>query len=130
MMAQGKETILNDDDFILSETDAKGRIVLVNSDFIRISEYEQDELIGRPHNMIRHKDMPKAAFADLWATIQKGDVWTGFVKNITKSGGFYWVYATVTPFTSCDGSKGYLSCRKKASREEIEEIEALYKTMD
>jgi len=128
-MAMNQEVILQDEDFIISETDAKGDIVLVNDDFIRISEYSQLELIGQPHNLIRHKDMPAATFKDLWATIGRGKVWTGYVKNATKSGGYYWVYSTITPFKSCSGGTGYLSCRKKASREEIQEVEKIYASM-
>ena len=128
-MAAGKETVLHDDDFIISETDAKGVIILVNGDFERISEYTQEELIGQPHNLVRHPDMPKAAFKDLWETVKSGKIWTGYVKNRTKSGGYYWVFATVTPFKSCSGEQGYMSCRKKASPEEIARAEALYKIM-
>ena len=128
-MPADKETVLNENDFIISETDAKGVIILANEDFIRISEYTQDELIGQPHNMVRHPDMPKAAFKDLWDTLQNDKVWTGYVKNRTKSGGFYWVYATVTPIKTFDGELGYLSCRKKATQEEIDRMGALYKTM-
>ncbi|RXJ90263.1 PAS sensor domain-containing protein, partial [Arcobacter sp. CECT 8983] len=79
-----------------------------------------------PHSMVRHKDMPKKAFKSLWDTVQKGETWTGYVKNATKTGGYYWVFATVYPFESCDGTKGYLSCRRKPSREEISEAEVLY----
>ena len=125
-MATG-ETILDDYAFLVSETDAKGNIRFANSDFCQIAEYSIDELIGQPHNMVRHPDMPKAAFASLWNTVKNGNVWTGYVKNATKSGGFYWVFATVYPFESCDGSLGYFSCRRKASRAEIDEVEALYK---
>lgn len=123
------ETILDDYAFLVSETDAKGIIRFANEDFCKIAEYTIDELIGQPHNMVRHPDMPKAAFKSLWDTVQNGEVWTGYVKNATKSGGFYWVFATVYPFESCDGSLGYLSCRRKASREEIEEHIALYKEL-
>jgi aerotaxis receptor len=121
------ETVLDEYAFLVSETDAKGTILFANDDFCKIAEYTIDELIGNPHNMVRHPDMPKAAFKSLWDTVQKGEIWTGYVKNATKSGGFYWVYATVYPFESCDGSKGYLSCRRKPSKAEIEEHEALYK---
>jgi len=123
------ETILDDYTFLVSETDAKGTITFANDDFCEIAEYELEELMGHPHNMVRHPDMPKAAFKDLWDTIQNDEVWTGFVKNATKSGGFYWVYATVYPIELENGSKGYMSCRRKASREEIEKYEALYKEM-
>ena len=129
MMMSEKETKLTRDDFIISETDAEGNIVLANEDFLRISEYSQDELIGQPHNMVRHPDMPKAAFKGLWETLKRGEVWTGYVKNQTKSGGFYWVYATVTPIETFDGKLGYLSCRKQATDEEIHRMGELYKTM-
>ena len=124
-----KETILDDYAFLVSETDEKGIIRFANDDFCKIAEYELEDMIGKPHNMVRNKDMPKAAFKDLWDTVKKGQVWTGYVKNATKSGGYYWVYATVYPFESCDGSRGYMSCRRKASREEIEEHEALYRQL-
>ena len=123
------ETLLNIKSFLVSETDEKGIIRFANDEFCDIAGYSLSELIGQPHNMVRHPDMPKAAFKDLWTTVQKGEKWRGFVKNKTKSGGYYWVFATVFPFTSCDGSKGYISCRRMASREEIAHHESLYKTM-
>jgi aerotaxis receptor len=123
------ETILNDDAFLVSETDAKGNIIFANEEFCKIAQYDLDELMGKPHNIVRHKDMPKAAFKDLWETIQKGEVWHGFVKNSTKSGGFYWVFATVYPFTNEQNQQCYLSCRRKPSRENVEKYDALYKTM-
>lgn len=128
-MAKGIETILDDFTFLVSETDERGIIKFANHDFCRIAEYELDELIGKPHNIIRHEDMPKAAFKDLWETIQKGNIWTGYVKNKTKSGGYYWVYAIVYPFESFDGKKGYMSCRRKPSKEEIEEAKEIYKNL-
>ncbi len=124
-----QETILRDDAFLVSETDAKGVIQFANDDFCKVAEYCVEELIGKPHNVVRHPDMPKAAFKDLWETVKRGEVWTGYVKNATKSGGYYWVYATVFPFESCDGGQGYLSCRRKASQEEINKAQALYKTL-
>ena len=129
-MAAGQETVLDDYAFLVSETDGKGTILFANEDFCKIAEYSIDELIGNPHSMVRHKDMPKAAFKSLWDTVQRGEIWTGYVKNSTKTGGYYWVFATVYPFESCDGSKGYLSCRRKASIEEINQAISLYKTMN
>jgi aerotaxis receptor len=124
------EHILKDDDFLVSQTDATGKIIFANDDFCKIAGYEIDELVGKPHNVVRHQDMPKAAFKDLWDTVKKGDVWTGYVKNKTKSGGFYWVYATVYPMKDPhNGETRYMSCRRKPSREEIEAAEALYKTL-
>lgn len=128
-MAKNQETVLDDYAFLVSETDEKGIIRFANDDFCKIAEFTIDELIGQPHSMVRHQDMPKEAFKSLWHTVQKGDIWTGYVKNSTKTGGFYWVFATVYPFTSCDGSKGYLSCRRKASKQEIEKYSNLYKEL-
>lgn len=125
-MAIGQETILDEYAFLVSETDAKGIIKFANDDFCKIAEYTLEELMGQPHNMVKHKDMPSKAFKSLWDTVQSGKTWTGYVKNSTKSGGYYWVFATVYPFESYDGSKGYLSCRRKPSLEEIKETEELY----
>ena len=126
-MATGQETILSDLSFLVSETDAKGTILFANKDFCNIAGYELEELIGKPHSIVRHSDMPKKAFKSLWDTVQNGETWTGYVKNATKNGGYYWVFATVYPFESCDGSNGFLSCRRKASKEEINSAVELYK---
>jgi aerotaxis receptor len=123
------EKKLDDYAFLVSETDAKGIITFANDDFCKIAGWELDDLVGQPHNCVRHPDMPKVAFKDLWDTVQRGDIWSGYVKNASKDGGYYWVYATVYPFESCDGSKGYLSCRRKPTQSEIDEHEALYKTL-
>lgn len=123
------ETILSEDAFLVSETNAKGVIQFANDDFCKVAGFSVEELIGQAHNIVRHPDMPKAAFKDLWQTISKGEIWTGYVKNATKDGGFYWVYATIFPFESCNGEKGYLSCRRKASVDEIEKATQLYKTL-
>ena len=127
MLAQ-KETVLDDYAFLVSETDRNGVILFANSDFCKIAEYNINELIGQPHSIVRHSDMPKVAFQDLWDTVKRGKVWTGYVKNATKSGGFYWVFATVYPFVTQNGESGYLSCRRKASNQEIAKAEELYKT--
>lgn len=124
-----REIILDDFAFLVSETDEKGIIIFANDDFCQIAEYGVDELIGKPHNIVRHKDMPKAAFKDLWDTVKKGETWTGYVKNTTKLGNYYWVFATVFPTITSDGRKGYLSCRRKASKEEIDEHILLYKSL-
>ena len=124
-----KEIILDDYAFLVSETNEKGNIIFANDDFCEIAGFTVDELIGKPHNIVRHKDMPKAAFKDLWETVKRGEVWTGYVKNATKSGDFYWVFATVFPTTTSEGTKDYISCRKKATIEEIKQCELLYKQM-
>ncbi len=128
-MAIEKETVLSDNAFLVSETDAKGHIIFANEEFCKVAEYDEEELLGQPHNLIRHKDMPKAAFKDLWDTVKSGEVWQGYVKNKTKSGGYYWVYATVYPNINEDGEQCYMSCRRKPSKEEVTKHEALYKTM-
>ncbi len=128
-MAAGQETLLKEDSFLVSETDSKGNIIFANEEFCDIAEYTLDELMGKPHNIVRHPDMPKAAFKDLWDTVKKGEVWNGFVKNKTRSGGYYWVFATVYPFKNEEGEQCYLSCRRKPSRENVEKHEKLYKTM-
>lgn len=125
-----REYTLSESSFLVSETDEKGKITFANEDFCEIAGYRRDELIGQNHNIVRHPDMPKAAFKDLWQTVQSGKIWTGFVKNARKGGGFYWVYATVYPMINCGGTKnGYMSCRRMATRDEIARAEALYKTL-
>lgn len=124
-----KETVLNNNAFLVSETNSKGNIIFANEQFCNIAEYELDELLGKPHNIVRHQDMPKAAFKDLWDTVKKDEVWQGYVKNKTKSGGYYWVFATVYPYKNEIGEKCYISCRRKPSREDIEKASELYKTM-
>lgn len=124
-----KEIKLHKNTMIVSETDEKGVIVYANNDFCDIAGFSKNELIGKAHSMVRHEDMPKAAFEDLWKTVKAGKAWKGFVKNRTKNNNYYWVFATVFPFTSCDGSKGYISCRRMASQNEIEKYEASYKNM-
>jgi PAS domain S-box-containing protein len=123
------EIEINEKSIIVSETDEKGIITFANEDFIRYSGYKREELIGKPHNILRHSDMPKAAFADLWSTIKSGKTWNGFVKNKTKNGDFYWVYATASQVTAPDGSTRYISLRNKPSRAEIKKYDALYRTM-
>lgn len=114
---------------IISETDRAGIITFANDYFISYSGYDWEELLGKPHSILRHEDMPKAAFADLWKTVKEGTTWNGFVKNKAKNGDFYWVYATVSPITFETGETRYLSLRRKPTREEIKKYAALYKEM-
>lgn len=124
-----REVELDKKTMIVSETDEKGIIIYANDDFCSISGYTKEELIGQPHNMVRHPDMPSAAFKDLWSTIQAGKIWKGIVKNKTKDGNYYWVNATAYPSTSSNGKKRYISVRIKPTRKEIEKAEELYKTL-
>jgi len=121
------ETKLNNEDFIVSKTDAKGIITYCNQIFIDISGYSEKELIGQQHNIIRHPDMPRAVFYRLWQTIQKGDEFFGYVKNLRKDGGYYWVYANVT--SRLAQSKGYHSVRRKPSQQVIDMISPIYTRM-
>ena len=123
------EVVLKKDTMIVSETDEKGIILYANADFCDIAGYTKDELIGKPHNMVRHSDMPKAAFEDLWTTIKADKTWNGIVKNRTKQGGFYWVNATVFASVDSSGKRRYISVRVKPTSQEVESATALYKTL-
>lgn len=115
---------------IVSETDLDGVITFANRKFCEISGYSAAELVGEPHNIIRHPDMPKAAFAQVWKTIQSGTIWHGLVKNLRKDGKYYWVDTEVSPMVDSNGKvKGYMAARKPASRKNIEETAEIYKKM-
>ena len=124
-----KEILLNTTDLLVSETDKNGIIVSANSDFLRISEYSLEELLNKSHNILRDEEMPASVFEELWKRIEKGEIWSGYIKNRSKSGNYYWVHAVVSSLRMDDGSVGYISCRKKASRKKIEEMQKLYKDM-
>lgn len=113
-------------DYLVSTTDLKGVITSANDAFIRMSGYSREELLGSPHSIIRHPDMPPEAFKNLWDTIQGGKSWHGIVKNRSKNGGFYWVDANVTPVREQGRTVGYMSVRSKPSEAQIKEAEELY----
>jgi aerotaxis receptor len=112
---------------LLSATDTQSRIQYANAAFIRTSGFRPDELIGQPHNLVRHPDMPAEAFADMWRTIKAGQSWTALVKNRRKDGDHYWVRANAAPMRRNGEVVGYLSVRTKPERAEIEAAEALYR---
>jgi aerotaxis receptor len=114
---------------LVSATDLTGRIQYCNPAFIAVSGFTRDELIGQPHNLIRHPDMPREAFADMWATIRDGRPWTALVKNRRKNGDHYWVHANVTPVVEKGAVVGYLSVRVKPERNAVRTAEALYARM-
>ena len=114
---------------IISMTDLQGNITFVNRDFIQVSGFTEEELVGNPHNMVRHPDMPPAAYEDLWSTIKAGKTWRELVKNRCKNGDHYWVDAYVMPIVQNGKAIGYQSVRSKPSREQITEAEALYARM-
>ena len=111
---------------LMSTTDIKGIITHCNGAFVEASGFSRDELIGQPHNIIRHPDMPAAAFADLWATIKQGSSWSMLVKNRRKNGDHYWVQANVTPLMSDGKIEGFLSIRTAPDRAQQKQAEALY----
>ena len=122
-----KEILLSPDTLIVSKTDLKGRITFVNRDFLEISGFPESELIGEPHNIVRHPDMPVEAFADLWATLKEGRPWTGLVKNRCKNGDYYWVLANATPLYENGQVSGYMSVRSMPSRDQVAAAENAYK---
>ncbi len=114
------------DEPLVSRTDPGGRITFVNQAFIAVSGFSHQELIGSPHNLVRHPDMPKEAFADFWATLKAGRPWEGLVKNRTKNGDFYWVRANATPVVEDGMVVGYVSIRSKPTREHVAVAAAAY----
>lgn len=114
---------------LVSKTDLKGRITYANEAFVEVSGYALDELLNQSHNIVRHPDMPPAAFADMWRTLQQGKPWRGIVKNRCKDGGYYWVDACVVPVKRHDQVTGYMSVRKHAPPDAIAAAQALYHDM-
>ena len=124
------EHALNDKATLLSTTDKESHITYANSAFIDASGFNEHQLMGEPHNIIRHPDMPPAAFADMWYTLQQGDSWTGMVKNRRQNGDHYWVRANVTPVWHNEKLTGYISVRTVPSRDEITQSESLYQKIN
>jgi len=121
-----KEVMMGDGANIVSKTDLQGRITFFNQDFIDISGYGEEELMGAPHNILRHPHMPAVAFADLWTTVKAGKPWCGLVKNRCKNGDYYWVMANVTPLVEEGKTTGYISIRTKPTRQQVDWAEKFY----
>ncbi|MGD0958196.1 MAG: methyl-accepting chemotaxis protein [Methylomonas sp.] len=121
------EALFAEQEVIISKTDLQGNITEVNDVFVRVSGYSKDELIGQPHNMVRHPDMPAEAFADFWRSLQAGRPWSGLVKNRCKNGDYYWVLANATPILDGKRIAGYLSVRSKPERQQAEAAENAYR---
>ena len=111
---------------LLSTTDEKGRILYANNAFIQTSGFTMEEMAKQPHNIVRHPDMPEAAYADLWRTLKDGETWTALVKNRRKNGDHYWVRANAAPMRRNGRLTGYLSVRTFPSRDEIAAAQTLY----
>ncbi|MCF6201601.1 MAG: PAS domain-containing protein [Hydrogenimonas sp.] len=124
------ERILNEDDFIVSKTDLKGRIIYGNKMFIKLSGYSEKELLNKPHSILRHPDMPKIIFKFLWQRIQNGEEIFAYVKNLCKDGAYYWVLANVTVTFDKNGNpRDYHSVRRKPSQKALEVIKPLYEKL-
>ena len=122
-----REVTFDAENFIVSKTDTKGRIIYGNELFIEISGYTEQELLGSPHNILRHPDMPKVVFKLLWDYIQRGEEIFAYVKNMTKEGAYYWVHAYVTPMYDETGRCfGYHSVRRKPTPEALRIVGPLY----
>lgn len=124
------ERVLNEEDFIVSKTDVTGKITYVNKIFMDLAEYTEEELVGKPHSIIRHPDMPRAVFKLLWERIKNKQEIFAFVVNKTKNGNHYWVYANVTAAVDETGRIiGYYSVRRKPNPAALEVIKPLYRRM-
>ena len=124
-----REYTLDADTTLMSTTDLQSYITHANDTFSQVSGFDLDELIGQPHNLVRHPDMPKAAFADMWYTLKQGEPWSGIVKNRRRNGDHYWVRANAAPMVRNGKVTGYMSIRTRATQEEIDAVTPLYKAI-
>jgi len=123
----GREILWGEEEIIVSKTDLKGIILYANQTFLRIARYTEHEVLGQPHNIIRHPDMPKCVFKLLWDTLEAGDEIFAYVKNLAKDGDHYWVFAHVTPTYGANGRVvGYHSNRRCPERKKVELFESIY----
>lgn len=125
-----REKVMRENDFIVSKTDLTGRITYCNRIFIEFSGYEEDELLGAQHNIIRHPDMPRGVFKFLWDSIKAEKECFAYVKNMARDGSFYWVFANITPDYGADGRpSGYYSVRRAPKRSAVDAVTGLYRQM-
>ena len=124
------ESKLRHDQYLISKTDLKGRLVYANPAFIEISGFTRSELMGKAHNIVRHPHIPPLIFKDMWDTLHAGKPWTGIVKNRRKDGGFYWVHALVSPIVEGDQVTGYASVRVRPTEEQVRQADALYESIN
>lgn len=125
-----KSIPLDDDTTLMSTTDLHSYITHANDTFVQVSGYSLSELQAQPHNLVRHPDMPKAAFADMWYTLQQGEPWSGIVKNRCKNGDHYWIRANAVPMVREGKVTGYMSIRIRATEDEIAAVEPLYQALN
>lgn len=125
-----RERTMNEDDFIVSKTDPKGKITYCNEIFMQMANLPESELLGKPHNIVRHPDMPKIVFKLLWDHVQNGEEIFAYVKNLAADGSFYWVYANVTPsYDNNNNIIGFYSVRIKPNPRAMEVIKPLYEKL-
>lgn len=129
VLVSDREVPFPEGKLIVSRTDPQGILTHGNQSFVEMSGFSEAELIGQPHQILRHPDMPKAAFKDLWDTLARGEKWTGYVKNLRKDGAYYWVLATVVANVRDGQVVGYTSVRRKPSRQRIDECIEQYRQM-
>ncbi len=124
------EEVPFDGGVMITETDTAGVITYANRKFREMTGYTKEELIGSPHNINRHPDMPSAAFAQMWETIKRGEYWEGYVKNMRKDGKYYWVIVWIKPKFDENGNiVGYIAGRKVPDRNMIKRVEEQYRAM-
>ncbi|EAI3905866.1 PAS domain-containing protein [Campylobacter lari] len=130
ILPNNNQKFFNDGQMIISKTDTTGKIIYCNRIFISLSGYSEEELLGKPHNIVRHPDMPKVVFELLWERLKSKKEIIAYVKNLSKDGSFYWVLAFISPsFDSKGEVVGYYSMRLKPKKEAVEKIEKLYKEL-
>lgn len=128
--SQSREVQLKEDELIVTKTDSTGHITYANRVFMQLAEYPESELLGKPHNLIRHPDMPRGVYRLMWKTLQAGREFFGVVKNYTASGNYYWVLANVTPdYDSKNKLEGYFSVRRPPGRRAVETVIPIYARM-
>lgn len=126
----GRESPFSENEIIVTKTDTKGLITYANETFLRTSHFRIDEVLGKPHNLIRHPDMPRCIFKLLWDTLTGGHEMFAYVLNLASNGDHYWVFAHVTPSVDTEGRiVGYHSMRRKPAAAKVEAARALYSTL-
>ncbi|MCY0967002.1 PAS domain-containing protein [Parathalassolituus penaei] len=128
-MSSGQELLLDDDVLIVSKTDINSLITYANPEFCRYSGYGERELLGKPQNIVRHPDMPRAVFELMWSHLRQEQEFFGYIKNRCKDGGFYWAFASVAPVYENGRHSGYISTRRCPKRQAINVIEPVYQRM-
>ena len=124
------EEVIFDGRSLISETDTKGNITFVNRKFVEMTGYDKKEVVGQPHAILRHPDMPKIAFKQMWSIIKEGKVWDGYVKNLRKDGKYYWVDVHIVPKKDENGTIiGYIASRKVTDPKRLESTILQYKKL-